>query len=104
MELNRQGYIAYTRKEYADATELFDKAIRADEVNCFAHFNKACTLSLMYGRGERDFEILEEIIRHLALAAALDYHSLGGQDPDRYRSGSYPQAANKRRAGYLLPG
>ena len=76
MRFNREGYAAYTRKDYATAVALFAKAIQADESNCFAHFNQACTLSLMYGRGERAADVFTEIYWHLSHAIALDSHWL----------------------------
>ena len=74
MELNRQGYAAYTRKEYGVAAAMFEKAIQVDPINCFAYFNQACTLSLMYGQGDGREGVVGEIVRHLVTAVDLDSH------------------------------
>jgi hypothetical protein len=76
MAFNRDGYEAYSRKNYGAAVEAFGKAIQENFKNCFAHFNTACTLSLMYGSGEKDAAVYGQIYLHLVYAVGMETHYL----------------------------
>jgi TPR repeat protein len=45
--LNSAGYGLYEKKEYADAVRFFREAAYKDITNVYAHYNLACTLSLI---------------------------------------------------------
>jgi len=76
MAYNRDGYTAYTKKDYETAVTAFENAIKKDSNNCFAHFNLACVLSLLYGQGKRGQDAIDKIVLHLTKAATLDSHWL----------------------------
>jgi hypothetical protein len=76
MAYNRDGYTAYTKKDYEAAVTAFESAIKKDPDNCFAHYNLACTLSLLYGQGKRGMDVMDKIVQHLTKAGKLDSHWL----------------------------
>jgi hypothetical protein len=76
MQLNRDGYTAYSKKDYETAVSKFEAAIKKDYANCFAHYNLACTLSLLYGQGRWGADAIDKIVQHLTKAAELDSHWL----------------------------
>jgi hypothetical protein len=45
--LNRAGYGLYEKKEYAEAARFFREAAYVDISNVYAHYNLACSLSLL---------------------------------------------------------
>lgn len=46
-DLNTNGYQAYKQKKYAEALDLFQRAVAADEKFALARFNLACTLGVL---------------------------------------------------------
>lgn len=46
-DYNKRGYEAYSDGDYYLAYRLFNQAIEADNDNCFAYYNQACTIVLM---------------------------------------------------------
>lgn len=76
MAYNREGYAAYAKKDYDTAVSAFENSIKRDPGNCFAHYNLACVLSLLYGQGRRGQDAMGKIVLHLTKAATLDSHWL----------------------------
>jgi hypothetical protein len=76
MAFNRDGFAAYSKKDYEAAAASFEKAIKRDYRNCFAQYNLACTLSLLYGQGKRGDEVFDKIVQHLTEAIGMDSHWL----------------------------
>ena len=76
MAYNRDGYAAYTKKDYEAAASAFEAAIKRDYDNCFAHYNLACVLSILYAKGMRGQDAVDKIVLHLVKAAELDGHWL----------------------------
>jgi tetratricopeptide (TPR) repeat protein len=80
-QLNNQGYELYKGKKYSEALKYFDYSIKKDNSNYLAHYNYACTLSLLITFGNNDYDLCEEhvtlVVNHLKKAIQLkpDYIS-----------------------------
>lgn len=93
---NNLGMGLYEKAEYIAAAESFIRSLETDPTNFLAHYNLACTLTLL--RGEyvpKDFEdeklasfdiYLESILDHLKTAADINEHRKTRmlEDPDLY--------------------
>lgn len=81
-ELNNRGMARYEEGDYTGASELFLEAVEADETNYLAHYNLACTMTLLRKdcnprdfdpEGKYSFNIrMDSILEHLRKAAELD--------------------------------
>ena len=101
MAYNRDGYAAYTKKNYEAAASAFESAIKRDYDNCFAHYNLACVLSLLYGKSMRGEDAIDKIVLHLSKAAELDSHWLERIFVD---SDFNPIRKKAVKAGFSIPG
>lgn len=81
-KLNTKGMAAYRSKQYEDAIDYFHKAVEADPNYALAHFNLACTLTLLERDGERS--TFGEALDHLEKVVAIDpkYRKKINNDPD----------------------
>lgn len=74
IEWNNQGFEAYEKGNFIDAATLFTRSIAADSSYLYAHYNLACTLSLLFESGViNDYN---EIIEELQICIALDPKSI----------------------------
>ncbi len=81
-ELNNRGMARYEEGDYTGASELFLEAVESDETNYLAHYNLACTMTLLRKdcnpwdfnpEGKYSFNIrMDSILEHLRKAAELD--------------------------------
>ena len=70
-DYNVAGFLIYQKKNYEDASTVFYEAIEKDDNHVLAHYNYACTLSLMY-KTDREKVTPAEIFHHLYTSISLD--------------------------------
>lgn len=68
-DLNNSGYYSYIAGDYYTAIQYFKKSIEADYSNHLAHYNLACTMSLLYFH---DNQPISTIIYHLEQAESIE--------------------------------
>ena len=66
IKLNTSGFRAYKKKKFGLAAELFNKSVKADKTYAQAHYNLACTLSLLRAKGH--------VCEHDATQTTIIYH------------------------------
>jgi tetratricopeptide (TPR) repeat protein len=71
-DYNAAGFRVYQKKNYREAAALFDEAIQLDGKHVLAHYNYACTLSLLFGREGKKAVTPAEIFHHLYVSLRLD--------------------------------
>jgi len=91
--LNNKAMEFYERGEYEEASRLFRQAVDHDPKHFLAHYNLACTLTLLKDQGRENS--WEEIYHHLVLSVALS--------PSRWkRVLEDPDLQTFRRSFYFL--
>ncbi len=71
--INNAGYLLYERQAYASAASVFLYATLVNPDYLFAHFNRACSLALMYREDDpAAHQILKDILYHLHRSVEID--------------------------------
>jgi tetratricopeptide (TPR) repeat protein len=110
--LNTEGYRLYLAKQYPEALEKFQAAVKADETHALSHYNLAATLGLLRNQGKVcEFNAYRDaVMDELERAVKLDEgrRKRMQKDPDfssvrgtlRYQAllGKKPEAAADARA------
>lgn len=88
--LNNAGYALYKNKKYKEGASLFRCALGDYRDHLYANYNLACTLSLMYGMGEKvDVnEILSLLEKSVLISHSCKEKILKDKDLDPLRKNS----------------
>jgi tetratricopeptide (TPR) repeat protein len=84
-EFNSRGFELYKQGHYEDALEFFRKSFEADDSYHYAHYNYACTCSILLSQDVCMYgEYLEDIFEHLQKTVQLkpEYKSKIRRDKD----------------------
>lgn len=84
-QINSEGFELYKQGKYEDALIYFKKSFEADEAYYRAHYNYACTVSILYARDVCGYqEDLESVFTHLEKTVQLkpEYKTKMRKDPD----------------------